>query len=237
MPDQSSSQNFSGISRSLSSGDHARPLSRGLELDCTSFESHVQELLDLRKSPENDLAVQTHASVCQECSELLHQFTQLESALQLALKPKAPVVAEKREVVLPVHPFSQRHREQFSWAAQAAVVLLLCGALIGWAASRQPKSNALIPVAVSELRGQNSPEQLLASGSGIRPAVHYRSLEQCYELTSELPGVRPLQSSIQVALAWWWDYLNLDGNETHSLPHHERGFGLNPLLAEANRRV
>lgn len=237
MPDQSSSQKFSGISQSLSSGDQEGLLSRGFELDCTTFESHVQELLDLRNSPESDLAVQAHASSCAECLELLHQFTQLESALPLALKSKTPVAAKKREVAHPMHPVSRRQREQISWAAQAAVVLLLCGSLVGWVASRQPQSNALIPVAVSELPARSSPEQLLATASGIRPAVHYRSLEQCYELTSELPGVRPLQSSIQVALAWWWDYLNLDGNETRSLPHHERGFGLNPLLAEANRQV
>lgn len=237
MPDQSSSQNFSGISKSLSSGEHAGHLPQGFALDCMSFESHVQELLDLRKSPEIDLAVRAHASNCAECSDLLHQFTQLESALQLALKSKTATSTEKQEVARPLHPVSRRQREQFNWAAQAAVVLLLCGALVGWFASRQPQSNALIPLAVSELPVRSTPEQLLATASGIRPAVHYRSLEQCYELTSELPGVRPLQSSIQVALAWWWDYLNLDGNDNRSLPHHERGFGLNPLLAEANRRV
>jgi|688.fasta_scaffold232235_2 hypothetical protein len=237
MPDQSSSQNFSRNSQALSRGDHAGHLPQGFELDCTSFESHVQELLDLRKSPEIDLAVQMHASNCAECSDLLHQFTQLESALQLALKSKTPAATEKREVARPLHPVSRRQREQLSWTVQAAVVLLLCGALVGWVASRQPQSNSLIPVAVSELPARSTPEQLLATASGIRPAVHYRSLEQCYELTSELPGVRPLQSSIQVALAWWLDYLNLDGNETRSLPHHERGFGLNPLLAEVNRQV
>jgi hypothetical protein len=248
MPDQTSSRNFSENSRSLNDGeltssDRAGRSLRGPELDCASFESHVQELLDLRESPESDPGVQAHASRCAECLDLLRQFTQLESALQLTLKSKvtlkskASSAAEKREVARPLHPVSRRQREQFSWAAQAAVVLLLCGALVGWLASRPPQSNTLLPVAVRDLPVRSNPEQLLASASGIRPAVHYRSLEQCYELTSELPGVRPLQSSIQVAFAWWWDYLNLDGDDIRSKPHHERGFGLNPLLAEANRQV
>ena len=241
MPDHSSSQHSPKNLRSLDgdrfNSDYHNRLSVRSELDCESFELHVQELLDLRKSPESDPAVQAHSNSCSECRELLHQFTQLESSLQLVLKAKASATTRKREVVRHLHPVSRRQREQISLTAQAAAVLLLCGALVGLLVSRQPQSNALLPVAVSESAPRNTPGQFLAGAEGIRPVVHYRSLEQCYELTSELPGVRPLQSSIQVALAWWWDYLNLDGNETRSSPHHERGFGLNPLLAEANRRV
>lgn len=241
MPDQSSSQRSpmpNSLRGDIRSADGiAAGYQAALELDCRSFELQVQELLDQRKDPTCDAAVQIHASQCAECSELLEQFTQLESTLQLALKAKIPATRDSRATPRPLHPVSQRQREQLSWVAQAASVLLICGTVIGWMASRPTQQTSLLPVAVSNESSRNLREPALASVSGIRPAVHYRSLEQCYELTSELPGVRPLQSSIQVAIAWWWDYLNLDGNDTRSLPHHERGFGLNPLMAEANRQV
>lgn len=242
MPDQSFSQYGQSMPKSAQDKSHTLDQDSGvgpvgLELDCYSFELQVQELLDLRKDPTSDAAVQAHSSKCAECSELLTQFTQLESTLHLALRAKASASGETRAPARPLHPVSQRRREQFGWAAQAASVLLICGTLLGWVASRPTQSISLLPVAVNNNSLGSLRESAAASPSGIRPAVHYRSLEQCYELTSELPGVRPLQSSIQVALAWWWDYLNLDGNDTRSLPHHERGFGLNPLLAEANRQV
>lgn len=242
MPDQPCSQDghlksrsFTGNGRNSNDGNPQLPV--GSELDCAEFESQVQELLDLRRDPESDPAVRMHASQCDECWELLRQFTQLESTLQIALKAKAPSTRGKREIVRPLHPVSQRSREQYNWAAQVASILLVCVTLIGWVATRPPQRASWIPVAVSNDPSRMGRDSLVAGPSGIRPAVHYRSLEQCYELTSELPGVRPLQSSIQVAIAWWWDYLNLGGGQLESLPHHERGFGLNPLLAEANRRV
>jgi len=91
MPDQTSSRNFSEI-RSLNDGeltssDRAGRSLRGPELDCASFESHVQELLDLRESPESDPGVQAHASRCAECLDLLRQFTQLESYNTFATPP------------------------------------------------------------------------------------------------------------------------------------------------------
>lgn len=99
------------------------------------------------------------------------------------------------------------------------------------------RQNVLLPVAGAGGAMFAAGSEADGSGSGIRPVAHYRSLEQCYELTIELPGVRSLQTSILVALDWCRDYFKLDGSQTPEPPHHERGFGLNPLRAEINRQA
>jgi hypothetical protein len=211
--------------------------SEAAPLDCETFEFHVQELLDLKRNPQDEPSVQQHASTCPECHELLRQFSQLELTLQLALRKNSSDSKRGSEHLRPFHPVSQIRRRQAGMLLQAVAVLLLTGSVGGWLASRQSERAPRMPLATSNESSPASRAQRIAGINGIQPAVHYRSLEQCYELTSELPGVRPLQSSIQVAIAWWWNYLNLDGNGIRTTPHHERGFGLNPLLAEVHRQV
>ena len=235
-PNGAEPSNLLGVSSSASP-DTTVEFEASSRTDCAAFEVRVQELLDLRESPETDRGIQEHSGRCADCRELLQQFTRLESTLQLALRNKAPHPEQKQKNIRPLHPISQRRRDRAGWAMQAIAVLLLCGAVGNWLASFQPQQSTLLPVASSASASGTRQQRLAADFSGIRPVMHYRSLEQCYELTSELPGVRPLQSSIQVAISWWWNYLNLDGNDTRALPYHERGFGLNPLLDEANRRV
>jgi hypothetical protein len=46
----------------------------------------------------------------------------------------------------------------------------------------------------------NSADELV--GNAIRPVSSFRSIETCYEITAELPGIRPLQSSLSVAIDW-----------------------------------
>lgn len=221
-------------------------------LNCHDFESRVQELLDARRRPDSDSRIRVHAEHCQDCRLLLTQFRRLESVLERSLQARtehqfgcaktAPFRDEglsrlSRRSSRPVHPVSRSHRVKLDFAARAAVLVLLAGFAafqIGFSMKRQevllpmPRTGGPMFVAGTQLSG---------SGSGIRPVANYRSLEQCYELTIELPGVRSLQTSILVALDWCRDYFKLDGGEIPEPPHHERGFGLNPLRAEINRQA
>ena len=112
-------------------------------------------------------------------------------------------------------------------------MLLFALGLVGIAAvKQQTQRTALVPVA-SVLSSESGDGELVEIAGRFHPVASYRSLEQCYELTSELPGVKPLQASIWVALDWWQHYFRLAPNREPDARYHERGFGLNPLMVEA----
>lgn len=212
-------------------------------------------MLDLRQSPAGDQAIARHANECPPCARLLTDFLDLEAALRTATldskrrlgeagwapavrtRPRLGHVASQgpASAAFPKHPASRERRTLLIRYAQAAVLLLAVG-FLGFNVLRQRAQRiAMLPVPdrteASSLFA-SADDWGMAKPGAFRPVSSYRSLEQCYELTSELPGVKPLQTSILVALDWWQQYFRLSPVSEPVPRYHEQGFGLNPLFAD-----
>lgn len=137
--------------------------------------------------------------------------------------------------ILPKHPAIREQQTQMFRYLQAAVLLVAVG-LIGFGVVHQRAQRiAMLPVpkgAAGAAQIATADDWRFTKPEAFRPVSTYRSLEQCYELTSELPGVKPLQASILVALDWWQQYFRLSPITEPEPRLHEYGFGLNPRIAD-----
>ncbi len=240
-------------------------LNSSAPLDCEGFEEHLQNLLDARLDPELDPEVTEHLAMCHDCPRVLHEYLLLETALRslpgnskmaslnrpnaeasghearagsVSSAPGNAAFTSRQRPPLKRHPVSiARHQRKLLWI-QAALVLILLGSL-GFAFIRWQHAEAtLLPVPSRFAAASSSlPSGVPTHMAGINRVVHYRSLEQCYSLTTELPGVKPLQTSIVVALDWWQDYLGIRPSQLPKSHLIEPGFGLNPLLADGWHRA
>lgn len=237
-----------------------------LPVNCLEFEERVQDLLDRRLDPAGDPAIERHALACAECAGLLADFVFLESVLRNSDEPlhltgqpggtlassnrtsdQTPTARSRmttlvtpdrtlRKSALLPHPVSRDQRSRNARYLQATLILVALGMIGVGMQQRWNRQATLLPVAGSGLE-QNELQLAFGMQAGFRPVAAYRSLEQCYELTAELPGVKPLQTSILVALDWWQHYFGLTPTTVPAARHQEDQFGLNPLLAEGWRRV
>ena len=222
-------------------------------LNCEQFETRVQELLDRRLDPADDSAIERHVRSCAPCAKLLTDFQALELALRQSAASAGPqrsgsansgrsrligqfdpagAIRLDERLNRPQHPASREQQTRVIRYFQAAVLLIAVGLIGIGAVQQKAQRTALLPVPGAIARGAIGGAPGKFPG-GFQPVASYRSLEQCYELTSELPGVRPLQASIWVALDWWQQYFGLSPSSQPDALLHERGFGLNPLVVES----
>jgi hypothetical protein len=111
-------------------------------MKCTDFEDRLNELLDDRRAPQDDAALQAHAETCSECREmLLAQESLFRGVALLQRRTPAPELGKRvlRELNAPAPALaplpSPSRRSWLPMLAAAAAVLLAVGFSI-WLVNR-----------------------------------------------------------------------------------------------------
>lgn len=184
-------------------------------LDCFSFDCRVQDLMDERIELRTDLPLQNHAAECESCRSLLSSFESLESALGAAF-PFNAVEDESKELDSFASPRISDHQKTVaSWGIAGAVLAMAAMLLL----MLQPVSESFRTDDLAELSlppatapsaepGATEPNLLADDSSEFEPsdinsAVYHSiptSLRNAYQYAVELPGIRPIECSINVTL-------------------------------------
>ena len=232
-------------------------------INCDSFELRIQDVMDARLDPSRQPELTGHADQCCGCRPILDRYSQLHTILNCAFTSdgspgfasRSPISAvtkdNSHEMVGNLianagsdsldSPGRKRRRQVSSLdVSTAAMVLLAVGLTVvmlqsggGIPIARSKTSSFVVATSSgSEYQLQNESVNGLAS-SPIRQVSSFRSIETCYEITAELPGIRPLQSSLSVAIDWlqksiggnWFSEQKPDdSNSNFGALHHELAF-------------
>ncbi len=98
-------------------------------MNCETFESRLNDLLDQRLSPETDSLLQAHAGACSDCRDRLAAQAVLWEALAFSNVPEPPS-GFARQVVAEVMPTRRPPRLSRTLVAVAAVAALVLIAVI-----------------------------------------------------------------------------------------------------------
>lgn len=184
-------------------------------LDCENFEEFVQEALDERLNLSLSPDLQGHADGCPRCQETLARYQRLQGILTVAFSvpagceirrppadqplPTRAVAASETDPLL-----ANRRRRSYvplrtslPWLAAASVAILLTWT---WQTGLRNSNDLSHPALVVQSPDNLHPE------FAIHPVGNSRSIERCLEITAELPGIRPLQSTFTLAVGWCQDY-------------------------------
>lgn len=143
-------------------------------MKCTDFEDRLNELLDDRRAPQDDPALQAHAESCGDCREVLAaQESLFRGMAALQRRVPAPELGKRvlRELntpapVLAPLPSPPRRRNWLTLLATAAAVLLAVGFSI-WLATRGNEGRAV----VQPREGASRPEGLAIVHHNSDPTV------------------------------------------------------------------
>jgi hypothetical protein len=154
---------------------------------CENFESWINEVLDARQDPRFDQRIARHSRECPACAETLTEYVNVENLVAVAFShPSA--VAERKRI---------EHRRRTASKLRLAIGALAASILVLIVVERGNPSVSVDGTSPDVISRTSSPP--LANNL---PSIHApsTSLTTCYELTSELPGIRPIRSSVDATL-------------------------------------
>ena len=104
-------------------------------VDCSNFEERVNDLLDMRKRPEEDVLLIEHADKCPKCQQILHEYVSVNDSLKLLKDDIAALMNESSEP----KEDERRSRAWKFFAILAAVLVMLASA---WLLEFPSRSNS-----------------------------------------------------------------------------------------------
>ena len=188
--------------------------------------------MDARLDPAQQLQLTGHAEQCCGCRPILDRYTRLHDILNCAFTsdgspgfafggPNSEDAKDGgHDLVNNSIPIAgsdsldslgrKRNRQKSSFnVSTAAMVLLAVGLMVvmlqsgGGIPMARSKTSSFVVASSSGAEYQLHSETVDGMAtSPIRHVSSFRSIETCYEITAELPGIRPLQSSLSVAIDW-----------------------------------
>lgn len=183
-------------------------------LTCVQFEKRIQSLMDSRQELTNDSLLDEHRAHCPDCREILDSYQSLEDSFSGKIPPSIQSAIGHTSATV------QTNR----WSGYMPLLLtltvgLIAGTMIGFSprwitgptADRSQTQNALesspvllsplpaddLAVAFSSLHEVNS--QLIAVDQLLQ---QFPTLNLYYRYTADLPAVRSIQTSFNVAFHW-----------------------------------
>lgn len=189
------------------------------EISCATFETRINDLLDARRDPAADETLIRHADHCAACQAVFADYLALDDSL-------SNIVWDAKTLERLAAPTAAVRPYRLWWsAALAATLLIAFNSIFGsspWGdnnatASKQVSAKAQKPPIVAVPQSDRQPQQRLGNdsiakplvGSGLTP-VSWNELSQrlqpvlnpYYQFSAELPGIRPIQSSLNLTIDW-----------------------------------
>ncbi len=154
---------------------------------CENFENWIHESLDARQDPRFDQRVARHSRECPACQETLSAYLRVENLVAAAFSH--PSAVAQRERIERRRRVASKLRLAIGALAASILVLVVFE-------SGNPRSSD--GTLTGESIGQRNPSPFI----DVLPKDQASSvsLTTCYELTSELPGIRPIRSSVDATL-------------------------------------
>ena len=221
---------------------------------CQKFDQRLNEIMDLRLDPNADVELQAHALLCDDCSELLGNFSELHTGL--SGPNKIPISLLKSES-------AESADVKNAWINAiiigALATLLFIGMNVGMNVEPDSFQVASKPVEANTLDKEAEPKQSGLAMNDLGPSLtltlpaskapQSASLSdvctqiqnnEAIRLSEELPGFRPLVSTLDHCIEWLKVSLDgltgeeIDANEAEDtndrLPSTDQGF-LNRFVA------
>ena len=236
-----------------------------IPFSCEEFEDRVNDLLDMRLSPRDDLAVAAHAECCPPCGQLLDDYVAVDDSMKLLKGDIESILRESQN--RPSPKLGRKWRLVAFVSSTAALLLVLLNLTINQpdvpevAVLDAAKQAALAPTTNTRSHTQGtwsgSPgfpyqfsQALSALASNIdldstvigNPGINFTEtgpweemseslggLESVLQLSSEIPGVRPVRGTMGIAI----DYIRraLQQNKTDANPDLGRYLNRSSMLA------
>ena len=185
------------------------------EIECREFEFRIHDLLDQRKPLINDSTLQSHASGCFCCAQLLQDFLDFENCFQApeirrAKSDEARTLKLRRLIVsitiaaslLLGFGFAANYRvNEFGTTATAHYIRLFNQVEAVGPESMYEPMQVRKPISLAESQVQQKAKTTLATWEIISERL--MPLNSYYEISAELPGIRPLRSSLGLTIDWF----------------------------------
>ena len=194
-------------------------------LTCVQFEKRIQSLMDSRQELATDSLLDEHRAHCPNCCEILDSYQSLEDSfsgkLPTTIQQAIGDQADKPAVI-------STHR----WSGYMPLVLtlvvgLIAGSIIGLSSRSllEPvaaknhtevgpriEANSILPTSSSDLNAIfNSMNELNSPLTSIDQIFQqFPTVNLYYRYTAELPGIRSIRSSFNVAFDWFQETFILD---------------------------
>ena len=194
-------------------------------LTCVQFEKRIQSLMDSRQELATDSLLDEHRAHCPNCCEILDSYQSLEdsfsgklpTSIQQAISDQAG-----KPAVIPTHRWSG-----YMPLVLTLVVGLIAGSIIGLSsrsllepvaaknhteAGPKIEANSILPTPSNDLNALfNSMNELNSPLMSIdRIFQQFPTVDLYYRYTAELPGIRSIHSSFNVAFDWFQETFILD---------------------------
>ncbi len=191
-------------------------------MNCIEFEQLAQTLMDQRGLLKGHPALDKHAAECRQCAGQLALYSQLTEYMECLFENQPPTAlsdrGQSRFLPLIRTPCVPNRLVRWQDNAVAVGILLLLGMVATWPLIFRSATNDFVPRAgVDHLKSTQLVDWLdmpLASDQGSHLATAVPAdwaslvrvdeesvavLRSCYRLTSELPGVRTLEGTVNAA--------------------------------------
>ncbi|MBX3416952.1 MAG: zf-HC2 domain-containing protein [Pirellulaceae bacterium] len=192
---------------------------------CDEFQDLINELLDCSLDPADDLRVSEHAHSCHDCQAILSQYRQMELLTRFAFRSidddcfgNAQSQNQKGEG-FDTRPIRQLDLDSVGLNGETAysggrhvlpkrpirtILGTLAASVLVLVFFERPSSlqpeHLNVASTTSPSSSENSPSKDLVAQDRTRPATRIFTWPNCYEITSELPGIRPIRSSVDATL-------------------------------------
>ncbi len=184
-------------------------------LRCDDFLELLNESLDNGRDPMRDERIADHAHVCSACNSTLEEYLKVEHLARIAFHnsdwarsnltvsalygqrgPQAPAHNGSGRMGVGSRNISKYPLRTILGTLAASIVILVAWERREMGGEPQViESHREVQGAVADLVFQENSEM-----PSPRPANPIFSLNNCYEITSELPGIRPIRSSLDATL-------------------------------------
>jgi hypothetical protein len=188
---------------------------------CATFESRINDLLDARQDPSDDATLVRHAESCASCKAVFADYLALDDSL-------SNIVWDAETLARLAAPTSVARPNTLWWSAVLAATLLIGIGVFFRAPSRHDNASATNPTPIAmqqkhsaelgghpfdqkpdQIPGTESLAQTSPTGPPLTP-VSWNELSErlqpvlnpYYQISAELPGIRPIQSSLYITIDW-----------------------------------
>lgn len=207
------------------------------QVNCLNFEERINKRLDLRLSPAGDMDLVAHSTTCAECRMMLQDYQLLDRCLNLTHDSNCHAVTSGYRVL---NTDSSIARLSAIYSIAAVLLIGVClafGILDDDSTTSRPVIAASsFPPAINPAVIEESPDAPVAPKTGRNPegltavnslvywnqiSEHLSPLNPYYQISAELPGVRPFQYSLGITIDWFQNLFRFSQDEIS-----DPGFGV-----------
>lgn len=111
------------------------------ELDCDNFEERINDVMDQRRLPQEDPLLTRHACECQQCLEILKDYSSVGDSLKLLKKDIAEILARADQARNDTQEANARKRMVWVFGVLAAVFTMVAGS---WWLDTQSQESSVV---------------------------------------------------------------------------------------------